>query len=490
MAENIKKKGFIHFITMKEDGTVTKELNVPNIVTELGDVYFDATSGANIFALMRGIEEAVDFVNSPLFRMNNATTISTGDDDNNLCVYLLNLTESDKASLSADSRILPIYTPGTFAIDSTKIVGWASLDRSSTQAKQGVLSSRATDTILNPKSSSVAWEWAVGKATGTFNCIAVGVNVVNTSSYAYAGLSIFRGLENNDVNAGDPNPSGYYARPGISGITSANEILLGGTTTDGRARIKWDLVSNVKTELTATDAAYDFKLSMADTPQVIIGTKVFYIYQGYVWVYDTVAKTHSNTNIYPYRYWMFAYNGYLYVPGSTTTCYAYDTSSYANVSAQNKTISEMLGIPNTDAFYNPLTASSYRSFLYWRISNYGDTGNFLISFDYNSTREYKRAFVVSNLFTANTVVDILPRVSTPSAYTINNEIWMFDYNTLDNLIQNITGQTTNTISSFGSYGTKWSKFFGNMISFKIYDTPLTIAADEVAKVEYAYKSGS
>ena len=488
MTDNRKVKGVIRFSTIKEDGTVTKDLTVPNTITELGDMLFKSTGAMNHFAILRGLEEGVDFVNSPLFKMDNGTTARAGDDDNNLCVYLLNLTEADKASLSAASQVLPIYTPGSFTIDSSKIVGWASLDRSSIQAKQGILSRRAPETILDPKQSSIAWEWAVGKATGTFNCIAIGVNVVNTASYLYNGLCIFRGLENNDIFAGDPNPSGYYARPGISGITSATEILLGGTTTNGMARIKYDMVSKIRTELQPTDAAYDFKLSKSDASQVIIGNKLFYIKDSYIWVYDTVAKTHTNTNIYPSKSWIFTYNGYLYAPGSASTCYAYDISTYANVSAQNKTITDMLGIPSTDAFYNPLTASSYRTFNYWKIGNYGSTGNFIISFDY-SDRNYKRAFVVSNLFAANSIVAMLPRVSSTAAYTINSEIVVFEYNAQDNLIQYINGLTATQYSGFGSYGTKWSKFFGNMISFKVYDTPQTIAADEVAKVEYAYTYG-
>jgi hypothetical protein len=327
----MKIKGIIKFSTDKG-----KNVEVQNNTTILGDMYFNAQTKRWV-AAQRGIEEGFDFIKSVMLSMSNTTATLAGVNDN-ITVYLLNLTQQEIEQLTAESQLLPIYTPGTFEIDHSKIVGWASIDRTSTQAKQGVFTARRADMILDDWVSSLAWNWEAGKATGQFNCIAIGFNVVNTGSSRYNGVSIYRGLERNDYLAGETLPSGFMCRPNVTGITGPNEILLGDATQGKKARVKVDLVSKTRVELTPGDAAYDFPLSRADWPQLIIGDKLYYfIYtDNYLWVYDMTAKTHTATSISAnYKQVLFTYGDYIYISSSQSRYYAYNKLTLARSSGND-----------------------------------------------------------------------------------------------------------------------------------------------------------
>ena len=471
----MKIKGFIHFSTDKG-----QELNVQNATTTLGDMYFNAQAKRWV-AAQRGIEEGFDFIKSIMLSMSSTTAILAGVNDN-LTVYLLNLPQAELDALTPDAQLLPIYLPGTFELDHSKIVGWASIDRTSTQSKQGIFAKRAASNVLDEWISSLAWQWDAGKATGSFNCIVVGFNVVNTESSKYNGVAVYRGLESNDFLAGESLPSGYMARPNITGITGPNEILLAGTTV-GTARIKYDLVSRTGVELQPGDAAYDFPLSRADWPQLIVGDKLLYFVGAdtYLREYDMVTGVHTTTALYVgYKQILFVKGDYIYISSTSNRLYAYDKTTLARVTTGDIYMTDMK-LP-TD-FIN----SSNYSYNY-AFANYGNSEDILVTV-WDVDAKDQRAIVMQDLKT-DSITKILPRVYSAVNYSINNEVYNFEYYIKDEEIyRNLQGLTATLYTGYGQHGVKMSKFSGNMLSFKTFDTPQTIASDEVAKVEYAYKYG-
>lgn len=470
----MKIKGIIKFSTDKG-----KNVEVQNNTTVLGDMYFKAKATRD-YAIQRGVEGGFDFIQSVLVDAYNITPKLAGPNDA-LTVYLLNLSQQEIANLTAQSQLLPIYQAGTFDIDHSKIVGWASIDRTSTQAKQGIFTARAGENLLDEWIVSLAWNWEVGKALGSFNCIAIGLNVVNTNSKRTNGIAIYKGLENNDFQAGEPLPSGFMCRPGVSGITGANEILLGGTITNGKARVKYDLVAKTPINLDPTDQAYDFPLSKADKPQVVVGDKLYYWVESsnYLQQYDMTTKTHTQTSIQSqYKTILVVLGDYLYVASGWTVLKAYNKNTLAAVTSADinyaniKFPYDWLGLTNTDLSYI-------------RIGNFGNSG--IIITRHNTNDNAFISGVVMQDLTSGVVLGIAPLAGTSTVYDINNEKVFFTHSVKDELYRGFTGQTATTYTNFGTHGVKYSKWLGNMLSFKVFDTPQTIATDEVARVEYAYK---
>lgn len=473
-------KGFISFTT-----DTGKKIEGYNAITQLGDAYFKAKALREV-ASMRGIEEGMDFIDNQM--VNYYNTYPTYNINRGLCVYLLNLTEQEKATLQY-TNTLPIYKPNTFDIDDSKVVGWASLDRTSTQAKQGTFNARAATTVLDDMTTSLSWQWEKGKTVGTFNCIVLGTACIGSGKNRYHGTSVWRGLEVNDVIASETVSQGYMLPPGIAGITSTDEILLGNASEPQKARIKLNLSTKIKTELTSEDAAYDFKLISSEYQSVVVGTKFFYIYNRYVWVYDTTAKTHTNTNIYTDRAsvkTMFVMDNHLYVPMNSTVLYAYELSTYTNVSSKNINISALLGIPLNTEFFNgnDPSNSSYCNFDKIGIHNYGS--NYAIRYVVNSG-DYTtcNCVIVSNLKAPSTI-DVVPHMMNSSVYTINGQLTWFRKNVVDELYRYIKGFSAD-YNVFGTYGVKKCLAVGNMLSYKVLETPQTIEATEIAQVEYSYK---
>lgn len=477
---------------MRVKGIVDLEIAGNNIVknntiTKLGDMFYKAKS-LRWFAATRTIEQGFDFIQSFLISSGGSTMIDLAGVDDNITIYLLNLTQTELDSLTADSQLLPIYKTGTFEIDHSKIVAWASVDRTSNQAKQGTFTKRGANRYLDDLITSLAWEWSGDKVGGTsFNCMSIGVNTVNDGSTRFNGFNIFRGLESNDFIAGETRGSGYMARPNILGITSPTEILLGGSTVDGRARIKLDLVNRVDTELQPGDAAYDFPLVKSDEPQCIIGDKMFYFVVEDLWVYDMNLGTHADTGVNGYNSYvlktLFTYNGYLYIAGSYYDLYAYDPLTYSRVSSQDLDVRNLPCIPSDiypeQAYYYKLN--------YISISNYAD--NFIIARTNSKDLIDKRAIVVSDLTTAS-IVKILPCIGSIVAYEINNEMYHFEYYVTDEIFKGLDDNQESSlvdVDGFGQYGVKYCKHVGNLLSFVKYDTLQQIPSDEGARIEYNYK---
>jgi hypothetical protein len=478
----MKIKGIIDFSTSSG-----KKERYYNEITKLGDMYFKAKATQG-FTINRAIEEGFDFIQSWLLPKNDTAIVDIANKDKNIAIYLLNLTQAELDAITPDTTTLPIYTPGTMEIDHSKIVGWASIDRVSVQAKQGILTGRIAANIVDDWVSSIAWQWDEGKATGTFNFIAIGPNVLNTGSDRYNGLNIFKGLERNDVLNGEAVPSGYMLRNGVTGITGANEILIGDATSGTVGRVKLDLVLGTRTELAPGDPGYDFPLMKADRPQVIIGDRLFYRKDelGDIWVYDMVAETHTDTGInfyntsYAIPSILLTKGGYLYTAGTYTTLYAYNPTTYARVSAADIQYAD-LGIPSDISTYYPESLKGVS------IGNYGN--QFIAVPIYNILKTTSKAILLSDL-APNSLLRPLPLLKTTANYLINNEVYNFDTKALDDIYQGIK-EDGGAVSylAFGTHGVKYCKYVGNMLSYKKLTTAQTIAATEKAKVEYSYKYG-
>lgn len=171
---------------------------------------------------------------------------------------------------------------------------------------------------------------------------------------------------------------------------------------------------------------------------------------------------------------MFSYNGNLYLYYNTTGLRAYNPTTLARVSVSDIAIADL-----------NLPADFYTTLSFANISIGEHENGYLIT--YTDTNR-KAAMVREDLLLSNTVVEILPKISSVVNYTMNNEVLYFDYNTPDDLYKGITINGTR-INEFGTNGVKYSKYMGNMISFLKYEEAQTIASDDIITVEYAYKYG-
>jgi len=483
-------KGEVTFSTDK--GKLEKGYNT---ITKLGNAYF-SYNAKTFFDMIRAVEKNHMFMQSAII-YNESATLKTRDKNAQFCVYLLNLGTEELAALSSANTMLPIYNSGSCVIDTTKIVGWGSFFRTSTATKMGILKDCASATNANDDKQSIAWTWAAGLATGTFNCIALGVNTNVETKDRFNGLALWKGLSNNDVYGGNNAALPNYCIPGISGITSASEILLAGNATTAVAKIKRDMITGAETQLQSGDDAFDFPLpGYTHGAQLVYGTRYFYHKSNKIWVYDTVAKTHEDTgmstyygdNFYPCS--LFIYNGRIYVSSGLENLAAYNLTTYVAESTYDLTYTA-LNLP-TDFGASP-------SLLSVTVRNYGNSGNFIASVwdevlvqEKSAGTTQRKSIIVSDPTNcATTIVSILPMITTCNACTVNGEMILFNGSVRDDIMQTVdmhpTTPTTLTLGTGVMFSRLWT---GNMLAFKTYSSPQTIASDETANVEYGFVYGN
>lgn len=402
-------------------------------------------------------------------------------------VYLLNLPEAEKQALSKTSHTLPIYT-STYEIDSDKVVAYGNAYYLGTEAKRGYMQPLESDNLMNFRRHGVMIKWDADVASGSYNCIAVGMNVM---SDRFAGVSLFRGLEFNDPANGESEASGFMLRNGIKNadgsvvITAENEILLGDAVSPSTARKVLNLQTGVYTLLDSADARYDLPLLDARYSQLVYGN--YLIYDNGSGLYYQEIGTKTATRFASYRIGACVYNGFLYTQYGDKL-EAYDLSTFARSSANDLTIAN-LNMPSE------FTASSSTYFLH--ISNIGS--NYLVSFlraftnsNLNSYNGTAKTIICSDLGDiGNSIVDIVPNVNTALGIEIGGE-YLFFNNVVPSAFT-LNGQYTYTTKTGGTYtmkkkGVKFcrSGMYGNLFSFHTFDEPQAIPTGQALKLEYYY----
>lgn len=416
-------------------------------------------------------------------------------------VYLLNLSSAEKAALSSDSFVLPVYSSDFMGLDSSKLVGYATARINPTAAtKEGHIIPISGAMLGNNKQHGLSWRFEAGTVEGTFNTVAVGINVVDDNYCAGVGLS--RSLDLKSILGGDNyNAYDYFIMPNVRSQdgtvvwTGTNEILLGGKDSSyySVARSVLNLDTGVLTDLESSDPRYGLDLyNPAEQTQYVFGDwllhgRVLPTYRSYNTVEAINIKTKETRTVFSSSYSVrgfFEYNGYLYICGQQTaddtfTALAYDSTLTA-VSAQNITVT----LPNS------WTYSTCGIFPYG--------SNFLL--EHGSTQDNKDPSNAQCLIFSdptdieNSVIGVLPGIQPTCITFINGEPFFFDsgINNKDNYFEEglshqyaIGGGSTQAIGQNGLKFTT-SGMFGNLLSFKVYNEDMTISAGDGVKVTYYY----
>ena len=483
MSEKISGMGGVILVETESGRELAK---VKNTVTNLLEEYVAAQSLGFMYAGNSAIEAGENFVFSPIAHDSNGMTFQPNA-DSLITVYLLNLSEAEKAALNKSSNILPVYD-GEFNIDSSKIVGYATATYTATEPKQGYLIPTTGTTLANPRRHGLKFQWDTGVLSGTYNAIAIGFNV---TKYPYSGVSIYRGLETNNKVLGENASAGYMIKPGIKSsdgsivITGENEVLLGDSSATQYGRKILNLVTGEITLLSSDDARYGFPLVKSYYPQLCTGN--YFVYSDGSTLYKVDLSTKSKSSVAT-GYDCFIYNGYVYSRYNTTTYRAYALNTLTYTSSKNLTIANM-NFPSS--FLESKSSYAYG------ISSIGD--KYLLTYRYNySTSDtraypYMMALICSNPSDiAGSIIEIVPYLNTFNGSVIAGKKVFFNYIFPHSAVyqnkyyyRNSAGTGSQEVYKNGVKMTT-EGLYGNLLSFKTFDTDQQIPTGEGLKLTYYY----
>lgn len=484
MSEKISGMGGVILVETESGKTLN---HVKNTVTTLLEEYVAALSLGSMFSGCSAIEAGQNFVFSHIGFVGGMHDYYNNK-DSLITVYLLNLSAEEKAALSKSSNLLPVYG-STFELDSSKVVGYATVTYTATEPKQGYVIPTTGTTLANPRRQGLKFQWDTGVLSGTYNAIAIGFN---TTKNPYSGVAVYRGLESNNQILGENDPDAYLIKPGIKSadgsivITGENEILLGDSTATQKGRKILNLVSGEVTLLSADDIRYDFPLIPAAYPQLCSGN--YLIYSNNSSLYKVDLSTRTQTSVAT-GYDCFIYNGYLYSRYNTTTYRAYTLDTITYTSSKNLTIANM-GFPSeflttANSFVYGISSVGENYLVVYRFTSYGTS--------YTYAQSNMKALICSNpTDIEGSIVEVLPCINTFNGCVVAGKKVFFDG------VFPHSDSNANQEQFLDSAGTSYKQIYknglkmtteglyGNLLSFKTFDTDQEIPTGEGLKLTYYY----
>jgi len=281
------------------------------------------------------------------------------------------------------------------------------------------------------RSSYVATELMAGrsfyipaaKGNGTFNKIAFGINYMNTPVRPVYQTPFFGKVLPYNTNTTEV----YYARPGIPGLTSEDEILLAYGIQN--ARYVYNLETGVFSILDSSDPRYGVLLGSVGMEQYIINNKWVRITRRFNSSYDVFFVRDLTTNAETtYSFGtnpgtirnIILYNDKLYLSGNySSTLMAFNKSTFARESASDLSISTLLtGFPsqftsNVNSVYFGMRGENYTAICdtYGTIFEFTDMTN-----AWNTVVERHFAPSLGYIQSSNNEYFFCENVSVPQAY--------------------------------------------------------------------------
>lgn len=465
-----------------------KEISrVKNTVTKCWEEFIAAMGIDGFYAGMSAIEAGQNFVFSPISQTGNNGLSYYQNSDSLLTIYLLNLSEAEKAALTKDSNNLPVYD-SELNIDSSKIVGYATATYTATESKQGYLIPMENTNLINPRRHGLKFKWDTGVLSGTYNAIAIGFNVLKRP---YNGMCIYRGLETNNKVLGESSPDGYMIKPGVKNsdgsivITGENEILLGDSTAVDKGRKILNLATGETTLLSSDDVRYNFPLVKGYYPQLCSGN--YFVYSNLSNLFKVDISTKSQTSVGTGTD-CFIYNGYIYSKYSNTIYRAYTLDNITYTSSKNLTIANMK-IPSEFLESN----NGY----YFGISSVGNKYLVCYRYNYSTISSYSyplmKAFICSDPTNiAGSITEMIPFLNTFNGCEILGKKVFFNQVIPHSIAYNNQYTYLNSAGTgsviVAKNGLKMTTegLYGNMMSFKVFDENQQIPTGEGLKITYFY----
>lgn len=425
-------------------------------------------------------------------------------------VYLLNLSTAEKAALTNESYVLPIYD-SEGKLDDSKVVGFANCFFTADTPKRGYVEPLKDSSLVNFRLHGMRFNWQPGVLSGTYNCIAVGnyaCNPAAADSERFYGTSIYRALEIENPADTENQPTGYYFPAGVHTennsvvITADDEILLGNSDDFTKARRVLNISTGAITNLEASDSRYGITLLDGAASARTFGVVG-------KWFWYSVYNSSTNNNITYYKeitsgekfesyssltntLGLFEYNTYiygLYISSSTVRdnirngiLRAYTKAGMAYTSSQNKNMSAIHLPASFDGnCYSPMFA----------IRNFGN--NYLVHRFYPSGKSF--AFECSNLLDLEgSIVRVIPALDCNHIIRLNGKIVGFTnaVNSPDTKLN--AGKTVYPTKVGGSVAVENKSMkmtvepygFGNLYSFHVFEQDQQIPEGQGIHLEYYY----
>lgn len=477
-------KGIVGEITIElvdKNGKIVHEFN--NFITDLGLAEFLALGSADVimrpYGVRRGDYKVLSRRKKPA-NAYNSTYYNSNDYQTGL--FLLN---SPETLTSADKK-LPVYDANNnYLVDKSKVTGFATYNRTPATVKEGVPAPiKGADLMMN-KTVAMRWLFDYTQGNGEYNKICIGSNIMTNR---FNGVAVLKGLESTEptVNA---TYQGYFCAPNM-GVTSENEMLLGGKTVSDFtvARYLLNLQTGEETTLETTNPKYGLKLGKPGFPQIYDGTSWFRVttWAPYTMISKTIIATNvtsdSNT-LTVHNGTFFEYNNMLYFGFGhrTNTLMCMDKNLVLKSGSDIITDSYLLPADVNGGVYN---------FSNQAIAKYGS--NYIITFEDTLVNGfYIGAIVVSDfLDAANTVVDILPMWGIGHPCNINGNfslLTVIDSNTVDDLKTIVVNDGTSDVGTSGyNYHLYMLLYAGNMMSAFNLPSPITKTSEQQMQITYKY----
>lgn len=423
-------------------------------------------------------------------------------------VYLLNLSAAEKAALTNNSYVLPIYD-SQGKLDDSKVVGFANCFFTADTPKRGYVEPLSGSSLVNFRIHGMKFKWEPGVLSGTYNCIAVGTYACSPTAEEnerFYGTSLYRALEIENPADTENQPTGYFFPAGVHTednsvvITADNEILLGNSDNYTEARRVLNLTTGEITNLETSDSRYGIKLLDGGAT-----SKTFGVVGKWFWYSSYNSSYNYNTTNYKEitegekftsyssvsGVGLFEYNNYIYCLYVTSSTYtkiqtaqlrAYTKAGMVYTSSKNI---NMADIHLPEAFngncYSPMFA----------IRNFGN--NYLVHRFNGGLKSF--AFECSNLLDLeDSIVRVIPALDCNSIIRLNGKIVGFTNSsvTYDRYIAG--GNITYPTKVGGSVSVNHSSMkmtvepygFGNLYSFHVFEQDQQIPEGQGIHLEYYY----
>lgn len=253
-----KVQGFIK-IELIDKKTGSRRIMELNQVTDLGRGVITALGVGIMLSRPQNNVRGNILVDVPFIRLPNVTgkVGNVEADSTELTCYLANATDV----LAPDSTMLPIFKSDFTGIDNDKLIGYGNNNLTPVDTKNGVRTNvidtyavASMDVLLNQ------WVFDTTQAVGTFNKILMGPGVIQKNNM---GIVLARGINptpNNETYLGMPRT--FFIPPGVSGLTSVDEILIhvNDTTNYTKTNAVMNLTTGVVTNLEPTDPRYGVEM--------------------------------------------------------------------------------------------------------------------------------------------------------------------------------------------------------------------------------------
>lgn len=471
-----KIEGFVE-IELESKKTGKRKFHKFNTVTNIGKLLFMATGPSLHLLHPTQIDRGLLHLSAPLAYPDSRYTMRIGNIDSAWTLYLINSDEE----LTVDSKFLPLYTPN-LQIDPNKLVGYASFRRTPTTAKEGVIDRVKGSHLVDDFVQIQRYKFDTTQANGTFNKVCFGLGVITNPGN---GFSLSKGIFPTDISpfGGIDSLENAYMRPGVTGFTADNEILVStaAKSTTPTANAVFNLETGEFTLLDTTDPRYGAPLGDANIPQVFYGNHLYFIRSGSLYRFDVTNKSVSSALASDLYGVLFAEGDKLFYYRSGQYIDCYNMTTLSNESASRIYLGSQTF--TTNFFYDTSPSYVMRNAIVGRDSD----GNYMIV-PGGGLYGPRRSFVCSDIRNIEaTVLRYRPGARSASEYLVNGvkyNIWAD--------IWSVMGYTQ--ISGFSEVagnraaGLKFSKdWMGNLVSFVNLANPITKTDQDVLYISYGYR---